>query len=730
MNRERLIATARDLLARLTHCFRLPDWLPELRDRQVLRADVIAGLTVALILIPQSMAYAQLAGLPPYYGLYASLLPTMIAAFFGSSRQLATGPVAMVSLMTAAALEPLATAGGEAYVGYALLLSLMVGLFQLAMGIFRLGVLLNFLSHPVISGFVNAAAIIIATSQLGKIFGVEADKGEYHFEFVANVVRAAVNDTHWPTFAMAALAFGIMLVVRRRNPKLPAVLFAVIITTLLAWLTGYERHATVPLSQVGTQSVRSALMLDALQRKHLTNLSDRYLEAQQDFRDKAEDVEGEDEALLIHRQDLEQIEFMLDQKKEQTLAHHEDLFDTRLYAVGEDERRIFYTAEDVVEHLPEDAGGDPGKAWTIKSYRNNEVTLETGGKVIGDVPGGLPGFRLPSFEWSAMVHLIGAMLTISLIGFMEAISVAKAMAAKTRQNLSADRELIGQGLANLTGSLFQSYPVSGSFSRSAVNFNAGAVTGFSSVVTVVVVAVVLLLLTPLLYYLPQATLAAVIIKAVSGLFRLSPMIHAWRANRHDGIVAFVTFFFTLTLAPDLELGILLGMVLSLVLLLFRIMKPRVVFPELQEPLLPEEAVADGVMEDGRIKRMRFEGPLVFANVAYFEEQLQHLLATSPNLKVLILDAVSINEIDASGELMLRDYYRRLTESGIQVLFTRVRMPIQEMFEHSHMYRDVGREFFHRNPAGVYRHAWQLLVEGKNEPEEEVRMTGPDEPTYQ
>ncbi len=223
----------------------LPEWLPELRNKAVLRSDFIAGLTVALVLIPQSMAYAQLAGLPPYYGLYASLLPTMIAAFFGSSRQLATGPVAMVSLMTAAALEPLATAGGEAYIGYALLLSLMVGLFQLTMGMFRLGVLLNFLSHPVIAGFVNAAAIIIATSQLGKIFGISAEKCEYHYEFIVNTFNAVMDHTHWPTFGMAALAFGIMLAVRRYNPKPPAVLFAVIITTLLSWATGFEKHSSI-----------------------------------------------------------------------------------------------------------------------------------------------------------------------------------------------------------------------------------------------------------------------------------------------------------------------------------------------------------------------------------------------------------------------------------------------------------------------------------------------------
>jgi len=730
ISREAIVQAARQALDKLSSPFHLPDWLPELKDRRVLRADAVAGLTVALVLIPQSMAYAQLAGLPPYYGLYASLLPTMIAAVFGSSRQLATGPVAMVSLMTAAALEPLATAGGEAYIGYALLLSFMVGVFQLAMGMFRLGVLLNFLSHPVITGFVNAAAIIIATSQLGKIFGVDADKGEYHFQYVANVIRAAVDGTHWPTLLMAVLAFYIMLYVRRLNPRLPAVLFAVIATTLLAWLSGYEQHVSVKTSQIGTAQIRTALLYDSLERKRITNLTDRYREVQQDYEEKSEVVDDEDAALMAERQSLEQLKFLLDQKKEESQAHHRGLFDTPLYAIGEGGERMFYTLEDAVALLPEGRKDAHGAPWYIRNYDAGVVQLDTGGKVVGAVPGGLPGFRLPGFDWSAMMHLIGAMLTISLIGFMEAISVAKAMAAKTRQGLSPDRELIGQGLANLTGSLFQSYPVSGSFSRSAVNFNAGAVTGFSSVVTVAVVALALLFLTPLLYYLPQATLAAVIIKAVAGLVSLKPMTHAWRANRHDGVVAFVTFFFTLLLAPNLELGILLGMVLSLVLLLFRIMKPRVMFPSPVESLLPEEAVAAGVMEDGRIVRMRFEGPLVFANVAFFEEKLQQLLASSPGLRVLIIDAVSINEIDASGELVLRDYYRRLTETGIHVLFTRVRRPILAMFEEARFYDDVSREFIHRNPADVYRHAWELISAGRDEQPEAPKLEGPDEPKYQ
>jgi MFS superfamily sulfate permease-like transporter len=265
------IKVAKDTLGQLANPFVLPEWLQELKNKDVLRADLIAGLTVALILIPQSMAYAQLAGLPAHYGLYASLLPPMIAAFFGSSRQLATGPVAMVSLMTAAALEPLASAGGEGFVGYALLLSLMVGLFQLAMGMFRLGVLLNFLSHPVVLGFVNAAAIIIATSQLGKIFGVSADSGEHHHEFVVNTIRAAIDHTHWPTLGMAVLAFGIMYGVKRHNPRLPYVLIAVVVTTILAWLIGFEKHRTVELSQIANQEIRISLIYDGLQTKHIAN---------------------------------------------------------------------------------------------------------------------------------------------------------------------------------------------------------------------------------------------------------------------------------------------------------------------------------------------------------------------------------------------------------------------------------------------------------------------------
>jgi MFS superfamily sulfate permease-like transporter len=714
---ETVIRVARDTLGQIKNPFELPQWLPELKDKKILRKDFIAGLTVALILIPQSMAYAQLAGLPAHYGLYASLLPPIIATIFGSSRQLATGPVAMVSLMTAAALEPLATMGSEAFVGYAVLLALMVGIFQLVLGMFRLGVLLNFLSNPVVLGFVNAAAIIIATSQLGKIFGVNADKGEHHYEFVINTIRAAMENTHWPTLGMAVIAFSIMYGVRRYKPRLPSVLMAVVVTTILAWLFGFAQHSTINLNQIADQKVRIALVYDAIQSKHISNLREKYIAAQQEYEAMAGDTGQENESLMASRQQLEQIAFRLEQLKEEGRIHHEELYATSLYSIGRGDQRKFYTREQIRNTIGE-ITKIYGQDWHITNYENDVVELQAGGQVIGKIPSGLPGFKVPSFELSAITHLIGATIAISLIGFMEAISIAKAMAAKTRQSLDADRELIGQGLSNITGSLFQAYPVSGSFSRSAVNINARAVTGFSSVVTSLIVAITLLLLTPLLYYLPQATLAAVIMMAVAGLISVKPMIRTWQANRHDGVVTLVTFLLTLALAPELEMGILFGMLLSLALLLFRLMKPRVVFPANDERLMPAEAVEAGVLDDGSIVRMRFEGSLVFANVAFFEEQLQKMLARTPNLKVLIIDGVAINEVDASGNEMLRKYFERLGQSGIDVLFTRLRAPIMDVFKRSHMFADIGKQHFHRRPPDVFNYAWELVKTGQKASEDD------------
>jgi len=221
-----------------------------------LRIDFLAGITVALVLIPQSMAYAQLAGLPAYYGLYAAFLPPMIAALFGSSRQLATGPVAVVSLMTSASLAPLATTGSAAFIAYAILLAFMVGLFQFGLGLLRLGLVVNFLSHPVVNGFTNAAAIIIASSQLSKMFGVTVDSAEHHYETIVRVVVAASHYIHWPTLAMGLLAFVIMYGLRRISPKIPNVLVAVVVTTVLSWAIGFQQNLEAPLGAIEDQEAR------------------------------------------------------------------------------------------------------------------------------------------------------------------------------------------------------------------------------------------------------------------------------------------------------------------------------------------------------------------------------------------------------------------------------------------------------------------------------------------
>ncbi|MES9817920.1 MAG: solute carrier family 26 protein [Candidatus Thiodiazotropha sp.] len=547
-------------------------WIGEIKDKETVRADIIAGITVALVLVPQSMAYAQLAGLPVYYGLYASFLPPMVAAFFGSSRQLATGPVAVVSLMTAAALEPIATSP-DTYLAYAVLLAFMVGIFQMFLGLFKLGVLVDFLSHPVVVGFTNAGALIIATSQLGKVFGVSVEREAHHYETVWNTVLAAMENTHGSTLGMAILAFAIMWGIRRYAPNFPGVLIAVVVTTLIAWLAGFN---------------------------------------------------------------------------------------------------------------------------------------EAGGRVVGDIPKGLPALSLPVFDVKTVWQLIPAAITISLIGFMEAISIAKAMAARTRQRLNANQELIGQGLSNVVASVFSGYPVSGSFSRSAVNINAGAITGFSSIVTGLVVMITLIFLTPLLYHLPQATLAAVIIMAVINLIKIDPIIHAWKAQPHDAIVAVITFVLTLIFAPHLDKGIIIGVLLSLGLFLWRTMRPR--FAQLSR-------YKDGTMRDIRVRHLptspvisvvRFDGSLYFASAGYFETKMLGVVAANPELKYIILDGEAINQIDATGEEVLHHLWERLQAQGIHLVVARMKKQFMDTIRRTGLKDKMGDDTFYSRIGLALNYVWNQL----------------------
>lgn len=549
------------------------EWLGEIRNKDVLRSDVIAGVTVALVLIPQSMAYAQLAGLPAYFGLYISFMPVMVAALWGSSRQLATGPVAVVSIMLATALAPVASSP-EQYIALAMFMALLVGLFQLFLGIFRLGIVVNFLSHPVIVGFTNAAAIVIGLSQLPKIFGVTLS-GLVSDPFMVRIwgVVERLNETHILTLLMGLGAFAIMMGLKKFAPKLPGILIVVAATILISWLTNFEAN---------------------------------------------------------------------------------------------------------------------------------------GGAVVGVIPEGLPDFKAPAFSFDLVITLFPSAIVIALVGFMEAISIAKAMAAKTKDHIDPNQELIGQGLGNIAGSFTQAYPASGSFSRSAVNLNAGARTGFSSVVTAIIVLITLLFLTPLLYHLPQAVLAAVIMMAVFGLINFKSVLHAWKANKHDGIASIVTFLATLGFAPHLDQGILIGAGLAIGLYLYRTMSPRIAFlGRYQDGTLRDIRVHTDLPVDEKVVAMRFDGSLYFANVSYFEEAIIETMADNPNAKFILVVGDGINQLDASGNEVLHQLVQRLHDNSVQLVFSGLKRQILQIMDRTGLTQFIGKQNLHATAdqalEAIYQH---------------------------
>ncbi len=429
-----------------------------------LRIDAISGLTVALALIPQSMAYAQLAGLPAYYGLYASFLPPMIASLFGSSRQLATGPVAVVSLMTAASLEPLATAGSEGYIAYAILLALMVGGFQFALGVLRLGLVVNFLSHPVVNGFTNAASIIIASSQLSKMFGVHVDKANHHYETIIWVIQSAIHYTHWPTLFMGTLAFAIMYGLKRISPKIPNVLVAVALTTIISYATGFNHDATVTLSAIESASVKGTIVNFNKAVMGIPDLAEKRSEAGK-VMDNAR-KSGETISILKAQHDLDVIAIQIERLNLYAHTYRTELRSFLFKGVEQPDGSLkFYTGNEAPAGLKDD-----GRIWRIKVGNKQLITdkllMVGGGEVVGVIPQGLPSLTIPKINFKILLHLFPFAAIISLLGFMEAISIAKAMAAKTGQRLDPNQELVGQGLANILGSVGKSYPTSGSFSRS------------------------------------------------------------------------------------------------------------------------------------------------------------------------------------------------------------------------------------------------------------------------
>lgn len=659
-----------------------------------LKMDFMAGLTVALVLIPQSMAYAQLAGLPPYYGLYASFLPPLVAALFGSSRQLATGPVAVVSLMTAASLEPLATAGSESYIAYAVLLALVVGLFQLALGILRLGLVVNFLSHPVVAGFTNAAAIIIATSQLSKMFGVSVDSAEHHYETILRVARAAANYTHWSTLALGVFAFALMFVLKKYAPRVPNVLVAVVLTTLFSWTTGFEHNVSV-----GQDSVAAPQVVDAIGRYNAAMQAQTDLAARRTVLNTAVEeakTKGERFALVDDEHELHRLALEMDIAKNQAASLKAQLRATLLRGVPGLDGRTVYTP---LEAAPNDASAD-GRTWRIKvgnaPLDSNSLTLIGGGAVVGNVPGGLPSLTVPHVDLGVMARLLPYAAIIALLGFMEAISIAKAMAAKTGQSLDPNQELIGQGLANIVGAFSRAYPVSGSFSRSAVNLQAGAQTGFSSVFTSAVVLVALLFLTPLLYHLPQCTLAAVIMMAVMGLIHPSCFVHAWKIAWYDGAISVITFVATLAFAPHLDKGIMVGVGLSLAVFLYRNMRPTVSSLARTEEGELRDATRHGLDLCPHVDMVRFNGPLFFANASFLDETITARLRSKKQLKHIVLVAKGINDMDASGEEVLSLVIDRCRSRGVDISMSGVNDTVLAILTRSGLLDKLGRDHLYAN----------------------------------
>ncbi|MBW2317577.1 MAG: STAS domain-containing protein [Deltaproteobacteria bacterium] len=654
-----------------------------------LRIDGISGLTVALVLIPQSMAYAQLAGLPPYYGLYASFLPPMIAALFGSSRQLATGPVAVVSLMTAASLEPLATAGSEGYIAYAILLALMVGGFQFTLGVLKLGLVVNFLSHPVVNGFTNAAAIIIASSQLSKMFGVYVDKAPHHYETIIQVCKAAGHYTHWPTLFMGALAFAIMYGLKRISPKMPGVLVAVVVTTVISWAAGFQHDAVVDISAIDSPRCRSLITEFNTAVMSLQPLADKRSDMSEAM-DRAKSVH-DTIGLLDAEHDASVLRIKIERLKHEAHVYREQIRDLLFEGIEQEGGSLkFYLKNE----LPVGIRGN-GRTWRIKvgnePLNEEKFLMMGGGAVVGVIPRGLPSLSIPKIDSKIILHLLPFAAIISLLGFMEAIAIAKAMAAKTGQRLDPNQELIGQGLANICGSLCRSYPTSGSFSRSAVNLQAGAVSGLSSVITTLVVVIVLLLFTPLLYHLPQAVLAAVIMMAVIGLVNASGFIHSWKAQWYDGAISIISFVCTLAFAPHLEKGIEIGVALSLLVFLYKSMRPTVASLSKHEDDSLRDAIAFDLKECDHIAVVRFDGPLFFANASFLEDQITERMLRIKNLKHILIVFNGINDMDASGEEALSLTIDRCRAAGVDISLSGVNESVMAVFKRTHLLERIGRD---------------------------------------
>ena len=534
------------------------NWLPNYK-KSWLKGDISAGLTVGVMLVPQGIAYAMIAGLPPIYGLYTALIPQIVYAIFGTSRQLSIGPVAMDSLIVASGLVALAEIGTQHFIEFAILLAFMMGILQFLFGIFRLGFLVNFLSKPVISGFTSAAALIIGINQFKHLFGIDIGRNN-KIQFLLKDTFNNILESNIITTVIGILSIIILIYLKNKYRKIPAALVVVVLGLLAVKI--FE------LDQFGVQ-------------------------------------------------------------------------------------------------------------------------------IVGNIPEGLPSFKIPSFNKEIIMELAPVALTLSFVGFLEAVSVAKAIETKHAEyKVLPNQELIALGLSNMVGSFFQTYPATGGFSRTAVNDQANAKTHLASLISAAIVGLTLLFLTPVFYYLPKAVLAAIIIVAVFGLldFRVPKQLLTYA--RRDLVILNITLL--ITAMVGITEGIIGGVVLSLGMLIYKTTKPHIaILGKVPETYFyrNKERFKDVIIHEN-ILIIRFDAQLYFANTTYFKDKLQEFSKfKGSKLKFLIIDGESLNSLDSSAIFVLNEIYSYFKDKHVQMAFTGLKGPVRDIMIKSGLMEKIGHEFF-------------------------------------
>jgi SulP family sulfate permease len=546
-------------------------------NRLQLTSDLLAAVIVTIMLIPQSLAYAMIAGLPPQMGLYASVLPLIAYAVFGTSRTLAVGPVAVLSLMTAVAAGSIAAQGSAGYIEAAMLLAVLSGVILLIMGIMRLGFLANFLSHPVISGFITATGLLIAAGQLKHILGISAD-GHNILEIAASLATH-ITSTNTPTLIIGVISLA-----------------------FLFWV----KHG-----------LKGSLMALGL---------------------------SETPAKIVSRTGP-------------------------VFAVA--------AGIGVVAYL---------------SLANDGVAI------VGDIPQGLPALSVPTFDRELWLSLLGSAALISVIGFVESISVAQTLAAKRRQRIQPDQELIGLGASSLASGLSSGFPVTGGFARSAVNFDAGAETPAAGAFTAIGIALAALFLTPLLYFLPKAVLAATIIVAVLSLVDFKALKQTWRYSKNDFAAMLATIIVTLSFG--VEVGVTTGVALSIFLHLYQSSKPHfAIVGQVPGTEHFRNILRHEVITCDRVLTVRMDASLYFANARFLEDTIYGLISHHPGLEHLVLMCPAVNEIDASALESLEAINHRLEDAGIQFHLSEVKGPVMDRLKRTDFLDHLtGRVFLNQYQA--------------------------------